>query len=261
MPYANHGGIRIHYQVEGDGPPLVLQHGFTQKLKVWYLFGYVDALKPSYQLILIDARGHGASDKPHDPAAYSLPLRVGDVLAVLDALDIDKAHYWGYSMGGWIGFGMAKYAPARVHSLVIGGAHPYEQRVPPSSRLDGSDPEAFLAALWGRLGIDPATIPPAIRQEVLVNDFRALAAAQQDRPPLEDMLPTMIMPCCLYAGDADPLYPRVQQCAKGIPHATVFAVPGLDHSAAMRESWHVLPHVTQFLETVNRRSVQPAAPN
>lgn len=259
MPYAQHNGTRIHYEVEGEGPPLVLQHGFTGKLKAWYLFGYVDALKPSYRLILVDARGHGASEKPHDPAAYALPLRVGDVLSVLDALDIDKAHYWGYSMGGWIGFGMAKYAPERVHSLVIGGAHPYEQRLPPSSRLDGSDPEAFLAVLFGRLGVDLETIPPAIRQELLANDFRALAAAQNDRPSLEDTLPTMTMPCCLYAGDADPLYPRVRQCAKGIPHVTLFAIPGLDHSAAFRESRLVLPHVTQFLGAVISRSVQPTA--
>jgi len=250
MPYANHQGTRIHYEVEGEGPPLVLQHGFTGNLKRWYSFGYVDALKADYQLILVDARGHGASDKPHDPAAYALPLRVGDVLAVLDALHLDKVDYWGYSMGGWIGFGMAKYAAQRVHSLVIGGAHPYEQRLPASSRLDGSDPEAFLAALFGRLQVDAAAIPPALREELLANDFRALAAAQQDRPSLEDMLPTMTMPCCLYAGDADPLYPKVLECAQRIPHATTFAMPNLDHGAAFREAGLALPHVTQFLHAV-----------
>ena len=186
MPYADHQGTRIHYQVEGEGPPLVLQHGFTGNLKRWYSFGYVDALKADYRLILVDARGHGASDKSHDPAAYALPLRVGDVLAVLDALKIDRAHYWGYSMGGWIGFGMAKYAAQRVHSLVIGGAHPYETRLPASSRLDGSDPEAFLAALFARLGMDPATAGGIFR-----NDFRACAA--HGRPALDDMLPTMTM--------------------------------------------------------------------
>ena len=164
MPYAIHQSTRIHYQVEGEGPPLVLLHGFTGNLKRWYLHGYVDALKQNYQLILVDARGHGASDKPHDPAAYALPLRVGYVLAVLDAVNVDRPHFWGYSMGGWIGFGMATYAAQRVHALVIGGAHPYEQRLPASSRPDGSNPEAFLAALFGRLGIDAATIPPALRE-------------------------------------------------------------------------------------------------
>ena len=70
--------------------------------------------KADRQLILLDARGHGASDKPHDPAAYDLRLRVGDVTAVLDDLEIRRADYFGYSMGGWIGFGLAKHAPVRL---------------------------------------------------------------------------------------------------------------------------------------------------
>ena len=125
MPYISNNRVRIHYHIEGEGPVLVLQHGFPWSLQGWSLHGYVDVLKSQYQLILVDARGHGASDKPYDPAAYSLPLNVGDVVAVLDALDIRSAHFWGYSMGGWIGFGMAKYAPTRIQALVIGGAHPF----------------------------------------------------------------------------------------------------------------------------------------
>jgi len=84
-----------------------LQHGFSESFEDWYEYGYVDALKNNFRLILVDARGHGGSDKPHDPAAYALEYRVSDVVVVLDALRIEKAHYWGYSMGGWIGFGMA----------------------------------------------------------------------------------------------------------------------------------------------------------
>ena len=108
MPYANNHSVRIHYQVEGEGPPLVLQHGFTSSLQNWYAYGYVAALQQKYQLILIDARGHGQSDKPYDPAAYALQRRVEDVLAVLDALQVENAHYLGYSMGGRIGFGIAQ---------------------------------------------------------------------------------------------------------------------------------------------------------
>ncbi len=66
MAYASNRGVRIHYQVEGDGPPLVLQHGLFWSVAGWSRVGYVDALKPHYRLILIDARGHGVSDKPHD---------------------------------------------------------------------------------------------------------------------------------------------------------------------------------------------------
>ncbi|HKI64943.1 MAG TPA: alpha/beta fold hydrolase [Burkholderiales bacterium] len=88
MPYANNQGVRIHYRLEGEGPPLVLQHGYTQNLEHWYQCGYVDALKARYRLVLIDARGHGASDKPHERAAYAWPVGAMDVLAVLDALGI-----------------------------------------------------------------------------------------------------------------------------------------------------------------------------
>src|SRR6266508_3473091 len=101
MPYCDNQGVRIHYHLEGnpDGPPLVLQVGFSLSLQDWYEVGYVAALGGAYRLILVDARGHGASDKPHDPAAYRDHLMAGDVLAVLDDLAIAGAHFFGYSMG------------------------------------------------------------------------------------------------------------------------------------------------------------------
>jgi pimeloyl-ACP methyl ester carboxylesterase len=83
MPYARSQGLRLHYQVEGDGPPLVCQHGFGDSVESWYELGYVDALKDDYRLILIDARGHGASDKPHEPEVYSFQNVTADVVAVL----------------------------------------------------------------------------------------------------------------------------------------------------------------------------------
>ena len=91
MPYANNQGIRIHYEVEGEGSPLVLQGGIYLSLEFWQQAGYVEPLKNDYRLIMLDARGHGDSDKPHDPEAYKLALLVADVVAVLDDLNISKA--------------------------------------------------------------------------------------------------------------------------------------------------------------------------
>ena len=62
MPHATVGGSRIHYQVEGDGPPLVLVHGFTSTLREWYDAGYVEPLSRDYKVILVDIRGHGDSE-------------------------------------------------------------------------------------------------------------------------------------------------------------------------------------------------------
>ena len=88
MPYVSNQNIRIHYTVDGQGPPLVLQHGSAGSGKDWYQFGYADALKHDYQLILIDIRGRGASDKPHDSAAYTLSHHVADIVAVLNDLKV-----------------------------------------------------------------------------------------------------------------------------------------------------------------------------
>lgn len=127
MPYAINNGVHIHYQVEGQGPPLVLHHPLGESLACWYEYGYVEALRGRWQLILIDGRGHGKSDKPATLAAYDLEPRAADIVAALDDLALEQAHYFGYSLGGWIGFGLALHAPERVSSLILGGAQPYGQ--------------------------------------------------------------------------------------------------------------------------------------
>jgi pimeloyl-ACP methyl ester carboxylesterase len=220
-------------------------------LKDWYRYGYVEALRQDYQLILIDGRGHGDSDKPHDPAAYDLSFRAGDVVAVLDDLHLPTAYFWGYSMGGRIGFGLAKYAPERLAALIIGGIHPYERRLSAANRRAETDPDTFVAALFGRLGMDPATLSPEQRAELFANDFQALAALQRDEPSVEEILPTMTMPCLLYASDADSYYPGVHKCVQSMPNATFFVLHGFNHGAGFHEAAGlVLPHVTKFLQAV-----------
>jgi len=151
-------------------------------------------------------------------------------------------------MGGWIGFGLAKYAPERIQRLIIGGAHPYERRLPPATRLDGSDPNAFVESLLGRLGVDLAALPAEKQAEFFDNDFLALAAAQGDRPSLEDILPTMTMPCFLYVGEADGILPQMQQCVQKMPTAAFVSFPGLNHPEAFYRSDVVLPPVMKFLK-------------
>ena len=84
MAQINNQGVSIHYQVEGAGSPIVLLHGSFGSCEDWIEFRYVERLRGEYQLILIDLRGHGQSDKPHDPNSYSMDLYVQDVIAVLD---------------------------------------------------------------------------------------------------------------------------------------------------------------------------------
>ena len=249
MPYADNQGVRIHYQVEGAGPPLVLQHGFTQSIEDWYECSYVDALKTDNRLILIDARGHGGSDKPRDPSEYPLENRVSDVVAVLDALEIAKAHSWGYSMGGWIGFGMAEYSPERVARLVIGGQHPYprnhegQRQILRTGIEQGS--EAFLSSFERMTG----TLPAGYKRRLYEADLPALLAAAQDRTSLEGVLAKIAMPCCLYVGEADPIFQEAKLASGRIPDAEFFSLPGLTHLPAFFRSDLVLPRVTAFLRS------------
>jgi pimeloyl-ACP methyl ester carboxylesterase len=244
MPHVVNQGVRIHYEMEGSGPPLVLQHGTLGSSEDWKDFGYVDALKGDYRLILIDARGHGASDKPHEPAAYDLALRAGDVTTVLDDLQIHQANYFGYSMGGWIGFGLAKYAPGRFKSMVLGGAHPYAENMQAFRDLMPREPQAFLAmmeSVWG------SYMTQAIRTRAAANDLEAALALTQDRGSMAEILSTMTMPCLLFVGEADPRFSMVQECIEQLPNGRLFSLPKCGHVDGFARSDLVLPHVVEFL--------------
>jgi pimeloyl-ACP methyl ester carboxylesterase len=247
MAYVDNNGVRIHYQVEGEGPPLVIQHGYTDSMETWYELGYVDALRGEHQLILVDARGHGASDKPHQTAAYAKELQVADIVTVLRELNISHADYFGYSMGGRIGFAMAQYAPDLVRSLILGGAagdgrSRVGDRFLAALKADGAE---AIPALWG------ASLPPALKARLLANDVDALNACRADSLGFADVLATMTMPCLVYAGDADPIYPVVEATVAEMPNATFFTLPGLGHAEALLRSELVLPRVVEFLSSMD----------
>lgn len=256
MPSVQNQGVRINYQVEGAGPPLVLHHGFSQSLETWYDNGFVDALKPAHQLILIDSRGHGASDKPPTPNAYSLKQRAADVVAVLDALGISQAHYFGYSLGGWIGFGLAQFAPHRLGSLTLGGAQPYGQNMAAYRDMLKEGLETCLSLLEKAAGI---SLPEQVRQRFLKNDVKALLAAySNDRPDISEIVPALSLPCLLFAGEEDPLHPLVKRCADELPNASFVSLPGLNHIQMGIQIKAVLPHLTQFLAKLSRGEAAPA---
>lgn len=114
-------GVRIRYTDEGQGPPIVLIHGFTASGDLnWRLPGMVRMLANNHRVITLDNRGHGKSDKPANASDYGVNM-VDDVLRLVDHLNIEKAHFVGYSMGGMITMKLATVAPQRMLSAVVGG--------------------------------------------------------------------------------------------------------------------------------------------
>jgi pimeloyl-ACP methyl ester carboxylesterase len=252
MPYFDNNGVRIYYQLGGTGEPLVLMHGTSGSVGDWYENGWVKGLKDDYRLILIDHRGHGHSDKPHDSDSYSLEISVSDIVGVLDELGIDKASYFGYSMGGFIGYGLAKYAPERFNALVIGASHPYERSMAAMRRAFGRDDmEAHVKDAMA--GLQDRADSDWFRVRTQANDLRALSALTKDRPDNSAVIPLVTMPCLVFVGEADTMYEDVKHCAEQLPNANFVSLPGLDHGQGFRYSQDSLPHVKEFLKDVNQK--------
>lgn len=253
MPYATADGVCIWYQTEGDGPPLVLHPGgFGGSLEDWFEAGFVTELRDNYLLILLDPRGQGRSDRPHDSSAYSWQMRASDVVAVLDELGIERAHYWGYSLGARIGFAVGVYAPQRLISLILGGAGPYAYDGP----IGNENPViqqlrrgmASVVAEWETQSTE-FWISDSERERWLTADPDAIIAswlAGTAHPGFAEALSSMGTPTLLYCGSEDNPDP-LRQAAQEMPNATFVMLEGQDHSQGYARRDLILPYVRPFL--------------
>lgn len=166
---------------------------------------------------------------------------------MLDALNIDHVHFWGYSMGGRIGFDVAAQHPERLSSVVLGGAHPFG--TPPGENeswrelLSPGMAKAMEASreMLGRF-------PPEIQERwVATGDVEALLAARIEQPSLEPYLAAMQLPSLVYCGDQDSDHDGARRASQVMPQATFVSLPGLDHPAAFIDSKAVLSQVRPFL--------------
>lgn len=262
MSYVDHGGVRIHFEVEGRGPALVLHHGLGRSMAMWRDSGYIEPLKKSFRLIMLDARGHGDSDKPRDPAAYSPDLMIGDVLAVLDCIGALTAHFMGFSLGAKVGWQIGAHRMARFRSLALMGlAHcaglNEEQRCF-GGQLQRSlefaaqmGPEAALVAAE-KAGAHP--LPSNECARLLDTDYAALLVCLKDAatwPHVDGALDSLFIPCLLVMGDKDPGYTCTRECAKNMSSTTFVALRGVHHKPEEYNAERVLPHLEQFLAAVS----------
>ena len=114
-------GVKIHYVVKGQGEPVILVHGLYSSAKMnWEMPGTLTELAKHYQVIALDNRGHGQSDKPEADDQYGVQM-VEDVVRLMDHLHLAKAHVVGYSLGGMITLKLLTVHPERVSSAILGG--------------------------------------------------------------------------------------------------------------------------------------------
>ncbi len=117
MPKISANGLNFHYQQAGSGPDVVLIHGVTGDLSIWFLCEAMGVLARSFRVTAYDLRGHGYSDVPRD--GYTSFDQATDLLAIMDALEIDKAMVVGHSFGAVIAMHAAALFPTRIDSVVL----------------------------------------------------------------------------------------------------------------------------------------------
>ena len=171
-------GVKIYYTVEGQGQPVVLIHGaFSSADMNWRLPGTIKALAAHYQVIALDARGHGHSDKPAREEDYGVEM-AEDVIRLLDHLKIEKAHIVGYSMGGMIAMKVVTKHPDRARSLTLGGMGWFREGSPlqefwsriPERERKGSTPSVCLRSL-GKLAVTEKELKAvSVPVSVLIGD-------------------------------------------------------------------------------------------
>ena len=254
-------GTRIRYSIAGpdrDGAPdVMLVHGSALSSAVWRGFGYVRALRDRYRLTLPDLRGHGRSDTPHDPDAYAMDRIVGDLLAVLDAADVERTHYVGYSFGARAGLALAIAAPDRVASLVLLGGSARPQRGAMDAKffdgcidvLERDGMEGFVGD-WERHRGEP--VDASTRAAFLANDPLALAAyfRRSDREPGidDETLEKLEVPTLAVAGSEDHMRVNdTRAMSRAIPGARLAVLRGFDHATTVAAAPEALSVIEPFL--------------
>jgi pimeloyl-ACP methyl ester carboxylesterase len=232
--FASFDGVGIAYDVLGAGPAVLMHHGFASSSATnWVRPGVAAAVAGAgYSVILIDARGHGESDKPHEPAAYADGAMVRDVRELLDVLGLDSVNVVGYSMGAYVAMSLAPVEP-RVRSLVLGGAG-LNQTI--------RRPEYMTRIADALEATDPVTITDATARafrnfaDATGSDRLALAAVRRgDGPPQTlESLRSIAVPTLVVNGEEDALVNGTKSLADVIPNARLVSVPGNHLSAVVK---------------------------
>jgi pimeloyl-ACP methyl ester carboxylesterase len=265
MPYFNNDGIKIYYEIEGEGPPVVMIHGFIVDIEwMWKQTNWVETLKENYRLILLDCRGHGKSDKPHDDSYYGRKM-IDDIIKLMEHLSIEKANYFGYSMGAGFTFHLLLTKPEIIISAILGGFVLNLNDKDISGDIENTKRiiEAFKAE-----SIDQVKDPMAreFRQfaELHENDLVALAAVQAgwlkdesenitSPTQMRENLKKIKVPVMTVVGSTDDILSGDKTLlAQLVPDACHFQIQGKDHLTVIPDPKFQMV-VKAFLDFVNNQ--------
>ena len=221
MPTLNNNGVSIYYETHGSGPVLLLSHGFSATSAMWQ--GQVEPLSRNHTLVLWDMRGHGQSDYPADPAAYSEDATVSDMAAILDALGAPTAIIGGLSLGGYMSLAFHLRYPERFDAE---GLAPLQKGTAERSKSRHRDATGLAHAARGML-------------------------TQRDSGVIHS-LPDIKVPALVLVGSRDtPFLAATDYMAAKISGSTKVVIPDAGHAANIDQPEAFNTAVLAFLATLN----------
>jgi pimeloyl-ACP methyl ester carboxylesterase len=261
MPKINRDGVEIYYEVHGSGPPLLLTHGYSSTSAMWR--GQIEALSKRHRLVLWDMRGHGQSDYPDDPAAYSEALTVKDMDALLREVGAHSAIVGGLSLGGYMSLAFYRAHPERVRALLIIDTGPGFKK---DNARDAWNKRAHdTAERFEREGLAVLTSLSRERSSVSHRDASGLARAargmltQRDARVIE-LLPDIKVPSLIVVGAEDtPFLAASDYMAAKIPAAKKAVIPAAGHAVNIDQPQAFIDAVLPFLDGLDAWTAQKAA--
>jgi pimeloyl-ACP methyl ester carboxylesterase len=264
MPYFNNEGVKIHYEIEGEGPDLVMIHGFAANIEInWRQPNWIATLKDENRLILVDCRGHGKSDKLYDPKQYGMHMRE-DIIKLMDHLAISKANLFGYSMGGSITLSILLSEPRRVNSAIIGGFAPMIIKPELAKQFFEPAIEAFKAENKKEIK-NPVALNLRNLADSSGEDLKALVAVMEGNFVMGDenlrfnslndiksVFKKVNNPVLSVMGSDDVLISNKTVFAESMPGACHFQIQGRNHLTVVPDQrFHVI--VKAFLNYINNK--------
>lgn len=246
MPYLDRDAGRIWYEDRGQGPAILLTHGYSATSKMWR--PQLDGLADRFRLIVWDIRGHGRSDSPDDPAAYSEERSVDDMTAILDACGVESAAVGGLSLGGYLSLAFYLHRPARVRALLLFDTGP-------GYRDDkGRERWNALAESYARgfeEFLEACAMDPDEHRSALGLARAARGILVQRDARVIDSLPNIRVPSLVLWGERDEAFVKPgEYMAAKIPNVRRVVLGGAGHAANLDEPQAFNAAVQHFLDSI-----------
>jgi pimeloyl-ACP methyl ester carboxylesterase len=257
MPKLNSNGTDIYYEVHGQGPVLLLTHGFSATGDMWR--DQIEAFSKNHTLIIWDMRGHGRSDYPDDPAAYSQTLAIADMAALLGQVKADRAIVGGLSLGGYLSLAFHRAHPERVSALLIVDTGPGFRKDEP--RRAWNQRALATAERYEKEGLAVLQSASRERATALHRSAEGLARAarglltQHDARVIE-WLPEIKVPTLIVVGAEDtPFLAATDYMALKIPGAQKVVIANAGHAVNIDQPQAFIEAVRPFLDGLDRKDL------